>query len=238
MKGDDRRYMVERGRRFAKVLNVIRNAYDVADVAANLPAAWKFPTSATETRQTMQHREDLTYGEVYTESIDVWIEAVSPTEEDNVLDAGSGVGKVVLQVAQSTKCNTCVGMEIVASRHKIAKTAHRKLPSDLAKRVEFIEGDFLGAKEMTRIRATTILYTANKVFAAETNRKIIDLINTLPSLRAVVCMVEPCPRHTRLCHKVGKACALFHEKFERVLTAPCEVSWCQGSQLLVYKLRA
>ena len=113
MKGDARRCLVERDQRFAKVLSVIRSAYDVADVAANLPGAWKFPTSATETRQTMQHREDLTYGEVYPESIDVWIQAVRPTRDDKVFEAGSGVGKVVLQVAQSTPCRKCVGMEIV-----------------------------------------------------------------------------------------------------------------------------
>ena len=236
--GYARRCLVKRGQRFAKVLRVLRNAYDVADVAANLPDAWKFPTSATESRQTLQQGKNLTYGEVHTESVAVWIQAVSPSKDDTVADLGSGTGKAVLQVAASTPCKKSVGVEIVTNRHIIAKKAHRKLPRNLAKRIEFIKGDFLGEKETARLRGTTIIYTANQVFEAETNRKIIDLIKTLPSLRAVVCMVEPCPRHTRLCHKVGKACALFHARFERVLTAPCKVSWCKGSQLMVYKLRA
>ena len=233
-----RRCTLKRRQRLAKVVHVVRKAFGVANVAANQPAAWKFPTSVTESRETLQHGKSLTYGEVSVASTDMWLKVVKPAKDDEVVDLGSGTGKATTQVAVTTRCKKSVGIEIVANRHAIAEKAHSKLPPKIAKRIEFINGDFLDEKVAARIRRTTIIYTANKVFEAETNRKIIDLAKTLPSLRAVVCMVEPCPRHTRLCHKVGKACASFHAKFERVLTAPCEVSWCNGSQLTVYKLRA
>jgi hypothetical protein len=51
------------------------------------------------------------YGETSFELVCQMIDQIEISEEDVFIDLGSGVGQVVLQVAASTKCQNCFGIE-------------------------------------------------------------------------------------------------------------------------------
>jgi len=51
------------------------------------------------------------YGETSFELIVQMIKKLEITEHDTFIDLGSGVGQVVLQVAASTACRLCIGIE-------------------------------------------------------------------------------------------------------------------------------
>lgn len=51
------------------------------------------------------------YGETSFELICQMIDQIEITAEDVFIDLGSGVGQVVLQVAASTRCAHCYGIE-------------------------------------------------------------------------------------------------------------------------------
>jgi len=51
------------------------------------------------------------YGETSFELVCQMIDQIEISEEDVFIDLGSGVGQVVLQVAASTKCQSCFGIE-------------------------------------------------------------------------------------------------------------------------------
>lgn len=51
------------------------------------------------------------YGETSYELVAQMIDQIEITEDDVFIDLGSGVGQVVLQMAASTKCNMCYGIE-------------------------------------------------------------------------------------------------------------------------------
>lgn len=51
------------------------------------------------------------YGETSFELICQMVDQIEISEDDVFIDLGSGVGQVVLQVAASTKCQNCYGIE-------------------------------------------------------------------------------------------------------------------------------
>ena len=51
------------------------------------------------------------YGETSYDLVCQMIDQIAITEEDVFIDLGSGVGQVVLQMAASTKCSVCLGIE-------------------------------------------------------------------------------------------------------------------------------
>lgn len=51
------------------------------------------------------------YGETSYELVAQMIDQIEITEDDTFIDLGSGVGQVVLQMAASTRCQICYGIE-------------------------------------------------------------------------------------------------------------------------------
>jgi hypothetical protein len=62
-----------------------------------------------------------TYGEIMPTAIDRLVEHLRMGEDDVFYDLGSGVGKVVLQVALRAPIRRVVGVELARSRHRIAR---------------------------------------------------------------------------------------------------------------------
>lgn len=69
------------------------------------------------------------YGETSYELVAQMIDQIEITEEDVFIDLGSGVGQVVLQMAASTKCQICYGIEkaeVPSNYSKVSGTTVKK----------------------------------------------------------------------------------------------------------------
>lgn len=104
------------------------------------------------------------YGEITMSSIDKLIDHLRMGPKDVFFDLGSGVGKVVIQVAANSKVKKAVGIELSKTRHRDALTAYKNaleyLPK-INKRCEFICGDLLDAN----LKAATVIYTCSTAFS-------------------------------------------------------------------------
>lgn len=228
-----------RGRKMTmkRVFRILMKTYGLADPTHNERAAWKFPTTKTTSAEILRLAKSLTYGELHPNSWYRALRCLKLRKEDVVVDLGSGTGKIIVQAALQSTCKKLIGIEILHNRHEEAMCAHAKLERSMPRtsaRINFIEGNFLEAN----ISEATVVYMANHVFEEPLPTNILEKLKTLPSLRAVVCMTEPCFKHTDVCHKLDKACASFYSKFKLESKGRCDVSWSHGSALLVYKLRA
>lgn len=231
-----RRRKVGRQMPMRSLLKLLRKTYGLKDPTHNQSAAWKFPTTKTTSRAILKLAKSLTYGELHPRSVDRAIRFLNLRKDDVFVDLGSGTGKVVIQAAMQSDCKRLIGIEVLHQRNVDAKRAHANLKKSMprkAHRIEFIEDSFLNVN----LSDVTVVYMANHVFDDPLPGLILEMLKTLPRLRAVMCMKELCPKHTARCHKLDLVCAYFYSRFERVLKEPCEVSWSKGSQLIVYKLR-
>ena len=72
-----------------------------------------YNTAVTEPDKLNQYEpfSPEVYGETSYELIAQMIEQLEITEDDTFIDLGSGVGQVVLQMAASTCCRFCYGVE-------------------------------------------------------------------------------------------------------------------------------
>ena len=62
-----------------------------------------------------------------------------------LVDLGSGAGHVVIYAAALAPNVTATGHELAAGRHRAAVRARAALPSSIARRCAFVEGDMLRA---------------------------------------------------------------------------------------------
>lgn len=65
------------------------------------------------------------YGETSYELVAQMIDQIEITEDDVFIDLGSGVGQVVLQMAASTKCSICYGVEKAEVPSNYAKVKYQ-----------------------------------------------------------------------------------------------------------------
>ncbi|GLC36953.1 hypothetical protein PLESTB_000174700 [Pleodorina starrii] len=61
-----------------------------------------------------------TYGEITGQGVTQFLRSVPLQADDVLVDLGSGLGRLVLQVAASARLRRCVGLELSASRHEQA----------------------------------------------------------------------------------------------------------------------
>ena len=104
-------------------------------------------------------------------------------KNDVFVDIGSGVGNVVLQVAGSTHCGTCYGIEIDQTRHEMGL----ELVSEFKKRMRFFakthgkitlkQGDFTKDPEIKKLlQKARLIYINNFAFGAELNNSLKQIL--------------------------------------------------------------
>lgn len=125
-----------------------------------------------------QQKVDLTYGEILFESITKCLSFYPLCNEDIFLDIGSGLGKVVLQVALQTSVRAAYGIEIIPELHQYALQAQRKLKHD---NIHFICADFLAIPWPE----TTTLLIGSPCFSLPTLEQLAFRIETSKSIRLV-----------------------------------------------------
>jgi SAM-dependent methyltransferase len=104
------------------------------------------------------------YGEITQSSLARLIKYLKLTPRDVFYDLGSGLGKVVLQVAMTTKIHSATGIELSHIRHLYAGTALHKVKEArylATTQCKFIHGDIL--KEP--LPGASIIYTCSTAFS-------------------------------------------------------------------------
>ncbi len=172
-----------------------------------------------EEKAIRERRGSPTYGEINVGSVQKLIDHLQLGTNDVVYDLGSGVGKMVLQVAMTTSVRKCVGIEMAPSRHQGARAAltrARELGLLRARECEFFRGDFMEAD----LADATVIYTCSTTFSDRLMRRLTLKLSTLsPGLRFITTR-HPIVRHG----------------FEEDAELRLDMSWHRRSPVFIYRL--
>ncbi|GBL80209.1 Histone-lysine N-methyltransferase, H3 lysine-79 specific [Araneus ventricosus] len=119
------------------------------------------------------------YGETSFEFITQMIGELDITEDDIFIDLGSGVGQVVLQMAATTNCKKCIGIEKADVPAKYAE--------EMSKNFQFwmkwygkkygdyvlLKGDFLSEEHRETLLNSTLLFVNNFAFGPTVDHMVI-----------------------------------------------------------------
>lgn len=120
-----------------------------------------------------------TYGELMPAATDRLVEHLRLGSDDAFYDLGSGLGKVVLQVAMRAPVRRCVGIELVRDRHRFATAMLAKVREQgllRARECGFRNGDFMRA----RIGDATVIYTCSTAFSTTFMSGLAERLAALP----------------------------------------------------------
>lgn len=121
-----------------------------------------------------------TYGELMPSATDQLIEQLRLGSGDVFYDLGSGVGKVVLQVAMTTAVARCVGIEMMGRRHRVALRMLEQARREgllRAKETRFRRSDFMRA----RIGDASVVYTCSTAFSTAFMNTLAARLAGLPA---------------------------------------------------------
>jgi hypothetical protein len=141
----------------------------------------------TDIKQTLFANANELYGELYFYSVVKLLKYLEITEEDNFLDIGSGLGKIVFQIFLTTKAKTCTGIEINNQRHNIAWKIKDKIEEQLPemfnknRNLTLLNEDFLKYE----FNGITLIYICSTVFSYELLTAVSQKINEMKSVRKV-----------------------------------------------------
>ena len=142
---------------------------------------------SNEIKESLFAGNNERYGELCYYSVVKLLKHLNITRHDNFLDLGSGLGKLLFQIALTTEAQQITGIEINPKRYAIASsilaTMKNQLPEHFkSKNVTLIEGDFLEAP----LHSITMIYVCNMVFSSNLLDAIGKKINTMETVKTVV----------------------------------------------------
>lgn len=125
---------------------------------------WGYDVTLAEEARVQQSEGCSTYGEIMPTALDQLIDALELEPDDVFYDLGSGIGKVVLQVAMTCKLAQCVGIELVDNRHDIACEVLEQARTEGLLKTEDVR---LRNSDMLRARldGATVVYTCSTAFS-------------------------------------------------------------------------
>jgi hypothetical protein len=96
----------------------------------------------------------LIYGELSSDELRAYFEAVNELGGDrsSFVDLGSGLGKVVMTAALSTKFDSYVGVELVPYRHRLAQEQYTKFCETISSELAKVEGEISESGENRDVR--------------------------------------------------------------------------------------
>jgi len=190
---------------------VIRRAYRKVDDGFWIPQ--------NEEREILAASSSPTYGEMTPTSVRRLAEHLELGPRDVFYDLGSGVGKVINQIAISAPVARCVGVELSPSRVRTARAVLRRLRTDglvRAAQVSFRQQDILAA----RIRDATVVYTCSTAFPWTFLGALCDRVSGLGKPLRFVSVQELVPR----------------DDFELQETLRLDMTWQRRDYVYVYRV--
>lgn len=130
------------------------------------------------------------YGELYYYSFLELLDHISITQNDHILDIGSGLGKIVFQMYLTTRAGTVTGIEINHERHVIASLVKKKMQYQLPelfqtsahRKLSLLEGDFLEL-DFPKI---TMIYLCSTAFCFELLEAMGNKMNEMDNVRKII----------------------------------------------------
>ncbi len=173
---------------------------------------------ADEARVLASHSSPV-YGELVPSATDRLARELQLGPDDTFYDLGSGLGKVVLQLAMSLPLRGCFGVELARRRHRIAARMLERVRADGLLRTTncgFRCADLMA----TRLDDATVVYTCSTAFSPDF---LSGLTLRLSQLRVGLRWVS-----TR---KVAP-----NPWFEHESATLLDMTWQRQSQVNVYRL--
>ncbi|XP_050519843.1 histone-lysine N-methyltransferase, H3 lysine-79 specific isoform X2 [Daktulosphaira vitifoliae] len=144
------------------------------------------------------------YGETSYDLICQMIDLINITEEDIFIDLGSGVGQIVLQMAASTQCKICWGVEkadVPSSYSAFMHTNFQKWMSWYGKQYgeyKLIKGDFLSEEHREKITNASIVFVNNYAFGPQVDHALKERFADLKDGARIVSSRSFCPLNFRM----------------------------------------
>ncbi|XP_076081086.1 uncharacterized protein LOC143051984 isoform X3 [Mytilus galloprovincialis] len=144
------------------------------------------------------------YGETSYELVDQMIKSVNFSEDDYFIDLGSGVGQVVLQVAASTPCKMCYGIEKAEFPAKYAMTMEKEYKKWMKwygkKHGDFLiqKGDFLEEDVKEKINNATVIFVNNFAFGPQVDHQLKLRFANMKEGAKIVSSKAFCPLNFRI----------------------------------------
>ncbi|CAG0917717.1 unnamed protein product [Notodromas monacha] len=135
------------------------------------------------------------YGETKFETIEKMLECISLDENSVVIDLGSGVGQVVLQIAASARVKMVYGIEKEEIPNTYAQAMDRNFRTWMNwfgfkySPFELIAGDFLHEEHRTKITSSKLIFVNNYVFGAEVDNALKKIFEGCEHGTAIVSSV-------------------------------------------------
>ena len=162
-----------------------------------------------------------TYGELTPLGVQRLLNCLQFNENDVFYDLGSGVGKVVLQVAMAVSIQKCVGVELVASRCRSSKAVLRTARAQglvKAKSIGFRCESFLDAN----ISDATVVYMCSTCYSTNLMRRIVQKIKGIKKRPVTVITLREFDRN--------------HRGFQYIGDVKLDASWSRNVKAAIYKL--
>uniref|UniRef100_A0A2R5L708 Histone-lysine N-methyltransferase, H3 lysine-79 specific n=1 Tax=Ornithodoros turicata TaxID=34597 RepID=A0A2R5L708_9ACAR len=144
------------------------------------------------------------YGETSFEFVAQMISELEFTSEDVFIDLGSGVGQVVLQVAASTPCKMCVGIE----KSDVPSTYAQTMDSNFRfwmrwygkvhGEYKLIRGDFLNEAHRDMVMSSSIIFVNNFAFGPRVDHMLKEKFAEMKDGSRIVSSKAFCPLNFRI----------------------------------------
>ncbi|XP_035229778.1 histone-lysine N-methyltransferase, H3 lysine-79 specific-like [Stegodyphus dumicola] len=144
------------------------------------------------------------YGETSFEFITQMIGELDITEDDIFIDLGSGVGQVVLQMAATTPCKKCIGIEKADVPAKYAEEMDKtfrfwmKWYGKRYGEYVLIKGDFLSEDHRETLLNSTLLFVNNFAFGPNVDHMLKMRFADIKDEARVVSSKAFCPLNFRI----------------------------------------
>lgn len=189
----------------------------LAEIYRDAESGFEIPDE--EEAAVLAARGDPLYGELLPASVSALVSWLELGERDVFYDLGSGTGKVVVQVAMSAPVARCVGVELSASRCRIARSALRRARQHelvLARRTVFRQRSFLDES----LADATVVYTCSTGFSAPLMREIVDKLAGIGREIRFLSLQEP----------------EAHPALEPIMQLPVAASWNPRTPVHAYRV--
>ncbi|KAG5680076.1 hypothetical protein PVAND_009603 [Polypedilum vanderplanki] len=144
------------------------------------------------------------YGETSFDFISQMVDEINITEDDVFIDLGSGVGQVVLQVAASTRCKICIGIEKADVPSKYAENMNGMFKTWMrwfGKKYgdyQLIKGDFLADEHREKIMSASVVFVNNFAFGPNVDHQLKERFADLKDGAKIVSSKSFCPLNFRI----------------------------------------
>lgn len=138
-----------------------------------------FKIPKNDERQVRESKGSPVYGEITYGSLNQLLSFLNLSSEDVFFDLGSGVGKVILYTALTSKVKKAIGVELSTTRYNDALAAllnAQYFDPSLSKRCEFKNDDLMNID----LKPATVIYTCSTAFSLSFMRQVTERLSTFP----------------------------------------------------------